>query len=874
VDARPYRPGGRPYGRAAGAAALVLLAGACVPRAAHATRVPEPRGDAPDFLACRSTVVRNLESGDVHSYQFVANQGEALTIEAVDVSGTIELLRFRLYLVGGPGLGSTCTGRMPMRAPTTGVYVLEVRDCIGNDAGKYALNLNVVSDTEHSCGVPLACGVERSGDLEVGGQVDSYAFYGAENEPVALDFESTLDGRGGLEVRVFDPDGFPAFQSCGSSFDFNLPKTGRYTVLVNACLGKNTGEYTLAWRSRSCPTHVGAHSGGGGIGVRLSNDNTAVVQIAASSLSCAYNDSSGFVLDLNPPVPITNGRFSTVTSSADSNSRPVQVDGVFVGDGSEQLLGGMSVPFGNARCNFQWAANNQTDADWDGWSDEQETALGSRPGDADSVPENRLVPATGLFGTGVCRDYYDNDADDAVDGFDVSCFGGQLPSQPTFAAFAGRHSGGAAFSLERSADGTRVTRLLTPAIDCGATASRALALEVDIPIANDRFSARIGSGGDGLVAAVDGVFFDGDNDGTREQALGGISLRGGDCLYTWWASAHVDTDGDGWGDAAERRHGSDPRPLPAGAGMNSTPEDISLPVTILADVSVCSDGVDNDLNEATDFADSKCFLPTATPTATVPASPTQPPAPTRSPTPPPTNTRVLPTGTPTPTSTPENTLPPTATRPPTLTPTPTQAIACLPQGAVKVERSVSNSYLPGGVVEVTLQVQVDETAVPNGAVVVETLPPGWVLETAEPDASSISRPGGQVRWLFVGGQVADTTLRYRARAGLGSLAPVHICGSALFNEPANVPRCVLTGCSGLVSLPVHPADRNIDERIEDAELLAWIDRWTLFEIDDQDLLDSLDLWAAQCNDGSTGCYCLDPGGGVGPRQFRPGECES
>src|SRR6185436_14748489 len=141
--------------------------------------------------------------------------------------------------------------------------------------------------------------------------------------------------------------------------------------------------------------------------------------------------------------------------------------------------------------------------------------------------------------------------------------------------------------------------------------------------------------------------------------------------------------------------------------------------------------------------------------------------------------------------------------------------------AVKAVRSVADSYLPGGIVDVELRVQVDEAMAPNGAVIIEQLPSGWVLETSDTPPSSFSRQTGQARWLFVGGLLADTTIQYRARAALGASIPVHICGSALFNEATDA-QCVATDCSGLVALPVHPADRDTNNRIEDAELLAWI----------------------------------------------------
>lgn len=917
MSARPYRQdGGRRFrGRLAGAGTAAFVALACLSPPVLA-QVPggdrSPRVNVPDYLACHETVVRTLESGAVHSYQFVLEEGEVFTLDAVDVDGSIELLRLRLVDPTGTSLGSTCTGRLPMRATADGVYLLEVRDCIGNDAGRYSLTMNVVSDTAHSCAEPVACGVDVPGTLGVAGQVDSFAFYGAQDEPVSLDFESNLEGRGGLEARVFDPRGLAVLRSCGSNFDFNLPTTGRYTVLVNACLGKNTGEYDLALRSRSCPTHIGTHSGGGGVGLRLSSDGTQILQIAASSLSCAYNDSSGLVLDLNPPIAVTNGRFRTNGQNQGAVARAIHIDGAFVDAERTQILGGMSLLFGNARCNFQWTATSSDDDDWDGWADAMERSLGSKPSASRSTPEFHDLPTTALFGPGVCRDRVDNDGDGNVDAADSSCFGAHPSAPSAFEAFAGRHSGGGALAIELSADGTRITRLLTTSVGCGALEPRPAAIDVDIPISGNRFLARnIDAGGaDGLAGAqlsIDGVFFDGDDDGTREQAIGGIVLgAGSECRYRWAASAQVDTDGDGWGDVAERRYKSDWRPLPSGQGMASTPEDEGLPITTLNDIPTCNDGVDNDGNLFADAADPKCPANTPTPSRTATSSPTRTPTrtstrtptptatgtatppPTPTPSPSSTPTFVPPTAEPTPTTVPTSppaptdsptwtpfptrtatrTFPPTAT--PSSSPTPTTA-PCTAAGPVKATRSAPDVFHAGGVIEITLSIEVDEAAAPNGTVIVEKLPPGWTLEEATPPQSNANSANGELRWLLFGDQVADMTITYRARAPL-ALAAAQFCGSSLYNDANGVPRCVTTACSTLESQPAHPADVDADGRIDDGELLAWVDRWAAFAIGDGDLLDVIDLWAGSCSDGAAGCYCLVAG--AGSRLFRPGECEA
>lgn len=101
----------------------------------------------------------------------------------------------------------------------------------------------------------------------------------------------------------------------------------------------------------------------------------------------------------------------------------------------------------------------------------------------------------------------------------------------------------------------------------------------------------------------------------------------------------ADTDGDGIPDSTETKYGSDPN------SRRSTPEALGY------DVATCSDDKDNDLDGATDSADSGCTIIFSTAT----------PAPTPSPTPTPAST-LQPTATLPPINT--ATVEPTATQPP------------------------------------------------------------------------------------------------------------------------------------------------------------------------------------------------------------------
>ena len=156
------------------------------------------------------------------------------------------------------------------------------------------------------------------------------------------------------------------------------------------------------------------------------------------------------------------------------------------------------------------------------------------------------------------------------------------------------------FSLKRSADATRVIEVTVSALSCSGIHSFTVA--VSIPISGSRFSADdipVPGGTQPRSLDIDGVFFDGDGDGTGEQALGGLSFAAGSsrCNERWWATASTSDDRDGWNDAGERRLGSSP-----GSSV-SIPEHAVVPTTARATPGPCADSLDNDGDGQMDAAE-------------------------------------------------------------------------------------------------------------------------------------------------------------------------------------------------------------------------------------------------------------------------------
>lgn len=210
-------------------------------------------------LECGRTVTGTVEAGKQERFTFNAWPGEVVAIDAVDTAGQRAMTQLQLV---GPGLRvNTCTGRIDPssqlirpRRLQGGSYLLGITECFERDL-EYALTLNVVSDSPRNCGAPLRCGERTRGELTVPGSVQAFRVRADRGDVVHLAVEET-SVRGGLELRIFGPDGQPLGDEpagCVSQQRIVVEKSGQQTILVNSCWGKHTGPYRLAWLESSCP---------------------------------------------------------------------------------------------------------------------------------------------------------------------------------------------------------------------------------------------------------------------------------------------------------------------------------------------------------------------------------------------------------------------------------------------------------------------------------------------------------------------------------------------------------------------------------------------------------------------------------------------
>ncbi|MEW6755795.1 MAG: pre-peptidase C-terminal domain-containing protein [Candidatus Latescibacterota bacterium] len=132
--------------------------------------------------------------------------------------------------------------------------VRQVRELQGRDTGKPApgpgpaAKVTAASSDEDGEGMPwLSFGMEAQGQIDPGGDTDSYLFWGEEGQTVDLsltgDFDTYLEVSFDGETIATNDDGGEGNNSLLD--DFILPATGEFVAVARAYSPARTGSYTL-----------------------------------------------------------------------------------------------------------------------------------------------------------------------------------------------------------------------------------------------------------------------------------------------------------------------------------------------------------------------------------------------------------------------------------------------------------------------------------------------------------------------------------------------------------------------------------------------------------------------------------------------------
>jgi len=172
-----------------------------------------------------------------------------------------------------------------------------------------------------------------------------------------------------------------------------------------------------------------------------------------------------------------------------------------------------------------------------------------------------------------------------------------------------------------------------------------------------------------------------------------------------------------------------------------------------------------------------------------------------------------------------------------------------PSTQVTVIRDLPACTPYGATVEVEIMVNVDEANTPNGLIVKEYVPSGWTVISSVPNHNGFNSSTGEIKWVFTGAGsgVVDRTIVYRMMMPADeSSGNREFAGEISYNDPdGNLIMSDIGGEKAIKVGCIHESDINEDGKIDDSELLDYIDRWAKEEADDFDLLDAIDIWAAE-----------------------------
>lgn len=101
---------------------------------------------------------------------------------------------------------------------------------------------------------------------------------------------------------------------------------------------------------------------------------------------------------------------------------------------------------------------------------------------------------------------------------------------------------------------------------------------------------------------------------------------------------------------------------------------------------------------------------------------------------------------------------------------------------VSISRDILSTGLDDGENEVILSVQVDSNA-PNGLIVVENIPNGWDVVESTPQYRDFDPSTGEIKWLFMGGDVGSKEIHYKVVQGDSSTTGASFSGTYDYNDP-------------------------------------------------------------------------------------------
>ncbi|HET6349318.1 MAG TPA: hypothetical protein VFH88_09580, partial [Candidatus Krumholzibacteria bacterium] len=189
---------------------------------------------------------------DLDAFTFSGTMGNRILIDCVATAGPGFNTEIVLYPPGGgPFLTYTIGDRLDVQLTSSGTWTAVIEDYGDDAAGSYSLSLlNVtagpISNGADPDGGAIGSNEIKTGQFQDGVDFDAYTFFGFAGTRVLISAVTT-GGSANTNTTLFPPGGVAAVTSTSAdAFDWQLPVSGTYTIVVEDLGNDNTGTYTVS----------------------------------------------------------------------------------------------------------------------------------------------------------------------------------------------------------------------------------------------------------------------------------------------------------------------------------------------------------------------------------------------------------------------------------------------------------------------------------------------------------------------------------------------------------------------------------------------------------------------------------------------------
>ena len=202
-------------------------------------------------------------TSDFDAFTFSGTNGDRVIVNCVATGGAGYNTYFFLYPPGGgPALVSSFGDTFDAQLNATGTWTILVEDANEDTAGSYALSFLNVTAGPHTTigdlnGGGIVSGEKYSGSFDHGVDLDAWTFSGTIGDRVIVLDIPTGGGSQNTTIAVYPPGGGASILNNGNDrFDFALPQSGTYTMVMTEVGFDHTGAYALAMLNVTAGPHT------------------------------------------------------------------------------------------------------------------------------------------------------------------------------------------------------------------------------------------------------------------------------------------------------------------------------------------------------------------------------------------------------------------------------------------------------------------------------------------------------------------------------------------------------------------------------------------------------------------------------------------